>query len=78
MGAETSADTETAAETDGGVVETDQSEAAAVDTEIIDEDELLEELHQFPIERRRRVPPQARAQVMTVRAQGARGGCHEV
>ena len=43
LGAETSADTETAAETDGGVVETDQSEAAAVDTEIIDEDELLEE-----------------------------------
>ena len=32
-----------AAETDGGVVETDQSEVAAVDTEIIDEDELLEE-----------------------------------
>ena len=43
LGAETSADIETAAETDGGVVETDQSEVAAVDTEIIDEDELLEE-----------------------------------
>jgi len=43
LGTETSTDIETAAQTDGSVIETDQSGGDAVDTEIIDEDELLEE-----------------------------------
>ncbi len=43
LGTETSTDIETADQTDGSVIETDQSGGDAVDTEIIDEDELLEE-----------------------------------
>tara|TARA_B100000902_G_C26986603_1_gene752925 strand:- start:59 stop:775 length:717 start_codon:yes stop_codon:yes gene_type:complete len=43
LGSEIPADIETSAETDDGVMETDQSDGVAVDTEILDEDELLEE-----------------------------------
>ncbi|MBM46502.1 MAG: transcription termination/antitermination protein NusG [Acidimicrobiaceae bacterium] len=43
LGTETSTDTETPTQTDGSVIETDQSGGDVVDTEIIDEDELLEE-----------------------------------
>ena len=43
LGTETSADPETAIETEGGVVETDNT---AEDTEVINEDELLEEAAQ--------------------------------
>lgn len=43
LGSESPADIETSAETDDGVMETDQSDGVAVDTEILDEDELLEE-----------------------------------
>ena len=43
LGTETSTDTETPTQTDGSVIETDQSGGDVVGTEIIDEDELLEE-----------------------------------